>query len=96
MDSSTTVQIFAEMLEVENLSVITNSINLAHTLSKKANIDIHLLGGILDCEYKFLYGPSTIDMLSNYFADKACIGALGISEKGITVAHAEDASVMKK
>ncbi|KEI97832.1 DeoR/GlpR family DNA-binding transcription regulator [Clostridium botulinum] len=96
MDSSTTVQIFAEMLEVENLSVITNSINLAHRLSKKANIDIHLLGGILDCEYKFLYGPSTIDMLSNYFADKACIGALGISEKGITVAHAEDASVMKK
>lgn len=35
MDSSTTVQIFAEMLEVDNLSVITNSINLAHTLSKK-------------------------------------------------------------
>ncbi|WP_251861712.1 DeoR/GlpR family DNA-binding transcription regulator [Clostridium sp. Marseille-Q2269] len=96
MDTSTTVQIFAEMLEVDNCSIITNSINLADILSGKPDVDIHLLGGILDNQHKFLYGSNTITMLSNYFADKAFIGALGMSENGVTVADAEDAFVMKR
>jgi DeoR/GlpR family transcriptional regulator of sugar metabolism len=35
-------------------------------------------------------------MLSDYFADKCFISALGVSEKGVTTADDEDAAVMKK
>lgn len=35
-------------------------------------------------------------MLSNYFVDKVFIGALGISENGITTADHEDGFVIKK
>ncbi|GIM28586.1 DeoR family transcriptional regulator [Clostridium polyendosporum] len=96
MDTSTTVQITAENLKVSNCTVITNSINLADILSSKDGINIHLLGGQLNHEHRYLYGHSTIQMLSNYFADKAFVGALGITEKGLTVAYEEDAFVMRK
>lgn len=96
MDTSTTVQAMAELLQATNCSVITNSINLADILSTKPGINIHLLGGELDHEHRFLYGSSTINTLSDYFADKAFISALGITEKGLTVAHKEDAFVMRK
>jgi DeoR/GlpR family transcriptional regulator of sugar metabolism len=96
MDTSTTVQAAAELLQVNDCTVVTNSINLADILSKKPGVHIHLLGGQFDGEQRFLYGSSTINMLSDYFVDKAFIGALGITEKGLTVAHKEDAFVMRK
>lgn len=96
MDTSTTVQATAELLQVSNCTVITNSINLADILLKNTGVNLHLLGGKLEPEHRFLYGSSTINMLSNYFVDKAFIGALGISEKGLTTSHEEDAFVMKK
>ena len=36
-----------------------------------------------------------VTMLSDYFVDKSFIGALGVSEKGITVSDDEDAAVMQ-
>lgn len=96
MDTSTTVQITAENLKASDCTVITNSINLADILSSKNGINIHLLGGQLNHQHRYLYGHLTIEMLSNYFADKAFIGALGMTEKGLAVVYEEDAFVMKK
>ncbi len=96
MDTSTTVQFCAEFLEVENCSIITNSINVAHLLSDKSEVKIHLLGGQLHQKHCYLYGPSTIEILSNYYAHKAFIGTGGITEKGLTVVEEEDGYVTKK
>lgn len=96
LDTSTTVQACAELLENKQYTIITNSINLADIFSKKPKIKMLLLGGKLNNEHRFLYGTETTNMLSNYFAHKAFIGALGVSERGITVADDEDAAVMKK
>ena len=95
-DTSTTVQACSELLEDKHCTVITTSINVADILSKKSNISILMPGGKLNNTHKYLYGTATINMLSNYFADRAFIGALGISENGITVSDDEDAAVMKK
>lgn len=96
LDTSTTVQAFVELLENKQCNVITNSINVADILSKKNNIKVFLLGGKLNNFHRFLYGSATINMLSDYFADKCFISAFGVSEKGITTTDDEDAAVMKK
>ncbi|WP_411681429.1 DeoR/GlpR family DNA-binding transcription regulator [Clostridium thailandense] len=96
LDTSTTVQACAELLEDKACNVITSSINVADILSQKSKIKIFLLGGKLNNKDRYLYGTATINMLSYYFADKAILGALAVSANGITVADDEDAAVMRK
>ncbi|WP_163527894.1 DeoR/GlpR family DNA-binding transcription regulator [Halobacillus ihumii] len=96
LDASTTVQSCADQMKEIDCTVITNSINQAEILSNKANVTIHLLGGQLHKEHRFLYGTSVIDRLSKYYVDHAFIGVVGISEHGLTIAHEEDGMVKRK
>nr|WP_285288999.1 DeoR/GlpR family DNA-binding transcription regulator [Pseudomonas sp. ISL-88] len=96
LDTSTTVQACAEHLNVTDCLVITNSINQAEILSAKKGIDIHLLGGKLQKEHRFLYGASVVEKLGDYHADKVLIGVVGISEHGLTIPHEEDGMVKRK
>lgn len=96
MDTSTTVQACSDFLQVDNCTVITNSINQADILSNKPEVHIHLLGGLLNQDQRFLYGQSVITMLSNYYVDKAFIGTCGLTQNGVMVAFEEDGFIMKK
>lgn len=96
LDTSTTVQACAEHLDEIECTVITNSINQADILSKNPNAHIQLLGGEFHKEHRYLFGTSVIEKLSHYHADKTFMGVVGISEKGLTVAHEEDGMVMRK
>jgi DeoR/GlpR family transcriptional regulator of sugar metabolism len=96
LDTSTTVQACAELLEDMECNIVTNSINVADILSKKSKVKTFLLGGRLNNEHRYLCGTTTVSMLSYYFADKAILGALAISSYGVTVADDEDAAVMRK
>jgi DeoR/GlpR family transcriptional regulator of sugar metabolism len=96
LDTSTTVQACAEHLEDIECTVITNSINQADILAKNSQAHIQLLGGEFHKEHRYLYGTSVIEKLSHYHVDKTFIGCVGISEKGLTVAHEEDGMVMQK
>lgn len=96
LDTSTTVQACAEQLADMKCTIITNSINLADILSQNSQAHIQLLGGELHKEHRYLYGTSVIEKLSEYHVDKAFVGCVGISERGVTVAHEEDGKVMQK
>lgn len=96
LDASTTVQSCAEQIENIECTIITNSINLAEVLSSKSEVNIQLLGGTLQKEHRFLYGSTVVEKLSEYHVDKAFIGVVGISERGITIAHEEDGVVKRK
>jgi DeoR family transcriptional regulator, carbon catabolite repression regulator len=96
LDASTTVQACAEQLTIEDGTIITNSINQAEVLSNKSGIHIHLLGGQLQKEHRFLFGSAVIEKLSQYYVDKAFIGVVGISENGLTIAHEDDGMVKRK
>ncbi|CDQ40573.1 MULTISPECIES: DeoR/GlpR family DNA-binding transcription regulator [Virgibacillus] len=96
LDASTTVQSCAEQLENLNCTIITNSINQAEVLSNKSKLNIHLLGGTLEKDHRYLYGSTVIDKLSEYLVDKVFIGVVGISEHGLTIAHEEDGVVKRK
>ncbi|MGP0575909.1 DeoR/GlpR family DNA-binding transcription regulator [Paenibacillus peoriae] len=94
LDSSTTVQACAEKINMQECSVITNSINQADVLSGKDGVSIHLLGGRLQKEHRYVYGSSVIATLSHYFVDKAFIGVGGIASHGLSVIHEEDGMLM--
>ncbi|WP_248482479.1 DeoR/GlpR family DNA-binding transcription regulator [Tepidibacter aestuarii] len=97
MDTSTTMQLCAELLgDIEDCSVITNSINVADILSNNKNVDIHLVGGKLNQKHRYLYGTETISMLSNYYTHKAFIGIGGITKNGIMNEDNEDGFVKRK
>lgn len=95
LDASTTVQALGEYIGGE-VTVITNSINSADILSDKEGVKIHLLGGLMHKEHRYLYGDSVIQKLNNYFVDKVFIGIVGISEHGLTITDEEDGAVKKK
>lgn len=96
LDASTTVQSCARQVADMKCTVITNSINLANVLSVNTHTNIQLLGGTLEKEHQYLYGSSVVDKLSEYHVDKVFIGVVGISAKGLTIAHEEDGVVKRK
>jgi DeoR/GlpR family transcriptional regulator of sugar metabolism len=95
MDASTTVQIAAEHVSAERVEIVTNSIDIADTLSAKDKVKIHLLGGELHKEHRFLYGPSTIAKLADYHVDKLFLGACRITEDGLSYPY-EDEGALKR
>ncbi|MDQ0300821.1 DeoR/GlpR family transcriptional regulator of sugar metabolism [Salibacterium salarium] len=96
LDASTTVQFAAEQINSSPLTVITNSIVNAESINDSIELDIYLLGGRLNTEHRFLYGPSTLAKLDQFYADKAFVGVIGICEDGFYYAHEEDAAVKKR
>ncbi|RWZ54700.1 DeoR/GlpR transcriptional regulator [Halobacillus fulvus] len=95
LDTSTTVQACSNQWPETKGTVVTNSIHQAEILSSHPSLDLQLLGGSLQKEHGFLYGTATIERLKHYNVDKAFIGVVGLSEKGLTIAHEEDGMVKK-
>jgi len=96
LDASTTVQACADHMENIECTIITNSINSAEILSKHRSISIHLIGGELQKEHRFLFGAQAFEKLSQYFVDRVFIGIVGVSMTGFTSANEDDGMLKKK
>jgi DeoR family fructose operon transcriptional repressor len=86
IDCGTTVYYLSRHLcRFRKLRVITNSLPVAAELLNHPQIKVNLIGGELDHERKALYGPMTEGFLEKYRANKAFIGAAGVSlETGLS------------
>lgn len=85
LDSGTTTLEIAKNITAKNITVITNSIDIAGVLSHKEDIDIIVTGGSLRLNTRAMVGPITEMVLKNFRVDKAFVGANGVSLKeGIT------------
>lgn len=97
LDSGTTTLQLARCIKAKDITVITNSIDIASELSLRSNIEIILTGGALRISTRAMVGPITEDVLKNFKVDKAFIGANGISiEKGITTPNIMEAHIKKE
>ncbi len=98
MDCGSTVYYLSHFLSgFKNLRVITNSLPVVSELMAHPHIKVYLIGGELDTSLKALYGPMTDNLLSKYKADKAFIGAAGVSlSQGLSCKHEKEASVTQK
>jgi DeoR family fructose operon transcriptional repressor len=98
MDCGTTVYFLAKFLtKFQRLRVITNSLPVISDLMPFPNIKVNLIGGELDNSRKALYGPMTENLLNRYKADKAFIGAGGVSiAHGLSSVDEKEASITLK
>lgn len=79
----TTVQSAADHLATrQGLTIFTNCIASALKLSGRNNNRVHLLGGEIQSQNQACLGRDATQMLANYFADFAIIGAGAISPRG--------------
>lgn len=98
MDCGTTVYYLSKFLtKFHNLRIITNSLPVVSELLPFSNITVYLIGGELDNSRKALYGLMTDNLISRYKADKAFIGAGGVSlAHGLSSSDEKSASVTVK
>ncbi len=96
IDGATTALPLASSLKVSKVTVLTNSLEVAHILSQRSNIDLIVLGGRSDPLHRQLVGPATLEQLSRYRVDKLFLGIGAIDRtSGLTEPTEEDAAVKR-
>jgi len=98
IDCGSTLSLLVSYIrEIESLTVITNSLPIASELINYTNIKLILIGGEVNNKRKAIYGYSAINNIAQYHANKAFIGADGISlSYGITSHSEQSASLTFK
>lgn len=89
-DVSTTVKFLCEHIR-GNLTVYTHSLDNTEVLSKKNEIEVHLLGGKLNHENRIFYDFTIASQLNDVHFDKAFFGAAGILDDGVYFSNRENA-----
>lgn len=98
LEASTTVLQLAKYIRNKrNLTIVTNSLDIAREFDRNEEVDLILAGGVLKRRTHALIGPLTEASLHQVRLDKAFVGisALDISH-GITMATLEEAQTRKK
>lgn len=96
LDSGTTTLELAKNIVAEDITVITNSIDIAAELSNNKAIKLILTGGELRCRTRAMVGHICEGMLKDFRVDKAFIGANGVSlAEGVTTPDITEAQTKK-
>jgi len=92
---TTTLYIARELRSRKNLKVITNSLYVAYEFSSVQDIELILLGGIFRPKSLDVAGSVTEENLAKFHADKAFLGADGITPSGLMTTDIQTANVAK-
>ena len=78
IDAGTTTLCIAKYITAKNITVLTNSVDVAYELAKKRDVEVVITGGSLRWETRAMVGPVADDTLKNFRVDKAFIGTNGL------------------
>jgi DeoR family transcriptional regulator, fructose operon transcriptional repressor len=93
----TNLCIAKKILSKNNITVLTNDLNIAAELSANAHIKIILIGGDLNSKNMTLAGKLAEENVKRFFVKKAFIEVEGVNmERGLTVQSIEMASLMQE
>lgn len=91
---TTTAEIAKNLDDIENLTVVTNAINIVSILAEKRNITLIVPGGVLRQKSSSLVGPLAESNFRNFFVDKALISSDGLDvNQGIFTPNIGEASL---
>lgn len=89
---STTAELVRHMADFQDLTVITNAINIANLLVNRQNINMIMLGGYFRKNSSSLVGPLAEKSLRNFNVDKFFLGVDGFdTNQGIFTPNIEEA-----
>jgi len=97
LDCGSTTWHFARRLAIEPLplTVVTNSLGIASTLAANPAIRVVVCPGDYAASEGGTFGPETLAFLRRFLADKAVIGAGGLTADGPTEVHSGAAWVKR-
>jgi DeoR family transcriptional regulator, aga operon transcriptional repressor len=88
---TTTLEVAVNLINFDDLTVITNALNIAGELLNQGNSKVVMLGGNLRRSSSSFMGPMTENNIENLYCDKVFLGVNGIDTKyGISTTHIED------
>lgn len=95
---STTAKLAEELRSMSGLTIITNSLQVAFTLSQEdeqvsLKNEIILLGGAIQANAKETRGEETINAIDRYRADIALLSPVGINEEGASSYHSWESAI---
>jgi len=98
IDCGTTLIHLAQFItRLNNITVITNSLPVVSELINFTKINLILIGGNVISERKAIYGPAAELFIAMHHANKAFIGADGVSlHKGLSSYDANEAAITSK
>ena len=98
IDCGTTLSLIAKFITKFNkLTVITTSLPVISELIKHPNLRLSLIGGEIDIERQAIYGSIAENNIGLYHANKAFIGADGISlKKGLSSYDEKEGFITRK
>ncbi len=89
---TTTAEMVKNLDDIENLTVITNALNIAALLINNPNVNLTIPGGYLRKNSQSLVGPLAERSLKNFYVDKAFLGVDGFDTKtGLYTPNIEEA-----
>ncbi|MGF1868400.1 transcriptional repressor AgaR [Photobacterium indicum] len=90
LDSGTTIREVSRSIRgIDNLVVMTNSLDVAIDLTPEAKIELLMTGGALRKNSLSLFGPQAENSLKNYRFDKVFLGVDGFDIKAGITTHNE-------
>ncbi len=91
---STTREIALRLKDKQELTIMTNAINIALELAGATNLQIMLTGGVLRDKSYSLVGPEAEHTMQNYYFDKLFLGVDGLDfEHGLTTSNPLEAQL---
>lgn len=94
---TTTTEVIRSLKLLSNISIITNTVNVAMELSNRKDIEVIVTGGILRGNWFTLIGPLANAATDMLFADIMFIGVDGIhAHHGLTCTNPAEAELLRK
>jgi DeoR family glycerol-3-phosphate regulon repressor len=94
---STTLTCAHALCEIADLTIVTNSVRIAHVMARGAGkARVHLIGGIYAPDNGESVGPDAIEQIARFHADYAIIGVAALdASRGPSAANFDEASVAR-
>ena len=94
---TTTIEVVRSLKVLSDISIITNTVNVAMELSNRKDIEVIVTGGHLRGSWFTLVGPLATAAAEMLFSDIMFIGVDGIDAKqGLTCTNSSEAEVLRK
>lgn len=94
---TTTLQIAHHLPDDEDITVLTNDLDILDALARKERINVVMLGGALRRRNRAFYGAQTVGALDDLRVDKLFLGVDGFDiEYGITTHYEPEAMLNRK
>ena len=97
LDSGTTTLSIVKYITAKNITILTNSVDVAFELYKNRDVEVIVTGGTLRWETRALVGTVADNTIKGFRVDKAFIGANGVSiQNGLTTPNVIEANTKRE